>query len=318
MTLVGKRTYLACSVIILLAAAQKFLGLAVPVEVWIGLFGVTIALLRSGIPPAAPAAGLALLLLSGCLAPDAGLPPVTVVLPGHAPRATNAAAVVWGLTAVDPAAYGGWSGACPGCDTDAAVFAMACSQEGVPAALLINEQATRARITAAAAAAAAALEPGGLLILFGSSHGTQRQDFSGDEPDGRDEAICLWDGPLLDDAVWDLLCIAGARGLRVWMITDCCHSGTNYRGAPASYGPGLAARAAGSGLQLLHWGGCGDGQYSYGSSQGGVFTSALVDAWRSGQSYAEWFAGASARMPANQVPTCEEVGPSFAGRPVFQ
>jgi hypothetical protein len=213
---------------------------------------------------------------------------------------------------------------------DAAVFGDMCRQSGVPAVTLINAAATLPAVSAAAAAACSGLKPGGLLILFGSSHGAQRQDFDGDEPDGRDEAICLYDGAVTDDVVWSLLSRV-PPGVRVWMVTDCCHSGTNFRGRPARYAAGVQSRISGlrstssllpspsSFPRLLHWGGCEDGRYSYGSPQGGIFTSALVDAWREGQTYAEWFAGAKARLPnGNQTPTCEEVGESFAGLPAFQ
>jgi hypothetical protein len=49
MTLTGKRTYMAASVIILLALCQKFLGLQVPSEIWIGLFALLAAFLRAGL-----------------------------------------------------------------------------------------------------------------------------------------------------------------------------------------------------------------------------------------------------------------------------
>ena len=41
MNLVGRRTYAVCVVIIALAACQKFLGIAVPNEVWIALFALS-------------------------------------------------------------------------------------------------------------------------------------------------------------------------------------------------------------------------------------------------------------------------------------
>lgn len=224
----------------------------------------------------------------------------------------RAAAVIAGLTRVDPARYNGWKGACPGCDVDAHTFSLACAGENIPYALLLNEQATRANIVAAAADAVRSLEDGGLLILYLSGHGGQAASADPDEPDGKDETLCLYDGPLRDDAVWDLL-MQIRPGIRVWMITDTCHSGTNYR-SPRSY----TAEARGLGVALLHWGGCGDGQYSYGSTQGGHFTTALVDAWERGQSYDAWFKRARALTPRTQVPTCEAAGDFNVNVPAFQ
>jgi hypothetical protein len=223
-----------------------------------------------------------------------------------------ASAVIAGLTRVDPRKYNGWKGACPGCDVDAHTFAAACDGEGVPYALLLNEEATRDNIVAAAREAVRSLAPGGLLILYISGHGGQRPAAPGNETDGKDETLCLYDGRLVDDAVWRLL-IQIPDGIRVWMITDTCNSGTNYR-SPRSY----AADARGLNVALLHWGGCGDGQYSYGSAQGGHFTTALVDAWRRGQSYAAWFAEAKRLTPKTQVPTCEVVGDFDTSIPVFK
>lgn len=228
------------------------------------------------------------------------------------PVSAAASAVVAGLTRVDPAAYRGWAGECPGSDVDASVFALMCEQEGVPVVRLANAQATRKGIELYARQAAASLAPGGLLILYYSGHGGQLRDASGgDEPDGQDETICLWDGQLRDDDVWNLLQKL-PDGIRVWMVTDSCHSGTNYRGVH-DYAGGIAARASrtdgeGAALSLLHWGGCGDGQFSYGSEQGGSFTTALVDAWERGQSYAAWFDKAKSVCDRKQIPTCAILG----------
>lgn len=230
----------------------------------------------------------------------------------------NAAAVVCGLTGVDPARYGGWRGACPGSDVDAGVFAVACESNGVSYELLLNGEATAGRIEAAARAAVAGLRPGGVLILYYSGHGGQVAD-AGDasEGDGKSETLCLWDGPLTDNVVWRLLCLV-PEGVRVWMVTDSCNSGTNYRGVH-DYTRALRARGeAGRGPDLLHWGGCADGEFSYGSAQGGVFTTALVDSYRQGQSYAEWFEGARRKMPAGQRPTREWAGADFQGRRAFR
>lgn len=260
------------------------------------------------------------------LCPDCAEPPV--------PRADAAArttapdsrarAVVCGLARVDPAAYRGWKGDCPGSDVDAQVFAAACESNGVGYELLLNAGCTAANIERAARAATARMAPGGVLILYLSGHGGQ-QAASGPEPeaDGKDETLCLWDGPLTDNAVWRLLCQV-PPGIRIWMVTDTCHSGTNYRGVH-DYAGSIKARFGGDvnlystyGPWLLHWGGCADGQYSYGTAQGGTFTTALVDAYAHGQSYADWFAAAQRLMPASQRPTCETVGFDFRVMPAFE
>lgn len=233
------------------------------------------------------------------------------------PVAAHVAAVAVGLTRVDPARYGGWGGACPGCDTDARTFALACQGAGVPVKTLIDAQATWPAVLSAVTQAFYGLERGDLMIVYVSGHGGQTAA-AGDasETDGRSETLCLYDGPLVDDKVWELVLIARDRGVRVWMITDTCHSGTNYRAAH-DYAAAVRGRGAAD-PDMLHWGGCADGKSSFGTSQGGTFTTALVDAWRSGQSYADWFAGAARRMPQGQRPTCEWTGRDFRHLPAFR
>lgn len=58
-----------------------------------------------------------------------------------------------------------------------------------------------------------------------SGHGTWVPDDDGDEADGKDEAICLYDGLLKDDYFRQLFKDVPAN-LNIVMISDSCHSGT--------------------------------------------------------------------------------------------
>jgi hypothetical protein len=206
-------------------------------------------------------------------------------------------AVVAGLTAVDPAAYGGWAGACPGCDVDADTFALLCREKGLQVSLHMNAQATKANLEAAARAACTGMRAGDLLVLYVSGHGGQVDDGDTTEADGLSETLCLWDGQMTDTYLSTVLAEIPA-GVRVFFVTDTCNSGTNYRAAlPAPF------HAA-----LIHYGGCADGQSSVGGPQGGVFTTALIDAWDESGSYQTWFTNAAALMPSTQIPTYEEFG----------
>lgn len=231
--------------------------------------------------------------------------------------AKRACAVICGLTRVDPSAYNGWSGDCPGCDVDAQAFAIACQSEGVPYELLLNKQASFSSILLSAKRALLQLNPGDLLIFYISGHGGQNTiNVDASETDGKNETICLFDGQLVDNKVWKLCQKAAEHGVKLWLITDTCNSGTNYRG-PHNYVSALAARS-GSEPNLLHWGGCADGKSSFGSAQGGTFTTALVDAYKHGQSYSDWFSGIRRRMPITQHPTSEQTGLDFQSLPAFQ
>jgi len=145
----------------------------------------------------------------------------------------------------------------------------------------------------------AGLDADDLIVLFFSGHGGQQLDLNGDEWDGRDETLCLWDGELVDDDIAEYLCLLPDQ-VRVFYVTDSCNSGTNFRGIGSSRfrkrstpvalpkldDPKIRAR-------VLHFGGCTDGRYSYGDDDGGEFTNALLTTWgrkrRKGLSYQEWW-----------------------------
>jgi hypothetical protein len=213
-------------------------------------------------------------------------------------------AVVVGLTAVDPRAYGGWDGACPGCDVDASAFALLCREQGLQVAELHNAAATVGKVKKAGRAAWKDMKAGDLFVLFVSGHGGQVKDEDDDEDDGKDETLCLWDGQCTDDylrALWEEI----PAGVRVLYVTDTCNSGTNYKGGPRLVGRSLPRGYEGA---MIHFGGCADGESSYGSAQGGSWTTALIDGWSGTNSYRGWFDGAAVVMPAGQVPVYAEYG----------
>ena len=258
--------------------------------------------------------GLSAAATGGC----AAAPRVTVAPPAFEPDGTNLvgrAALVVHLTRVDPAKWRGWDGECPGTDRDAAVVCTTLDRLGVPYLALSDEQATVAGVIAAAEAVGARVAPGGLLMLYFSGHGGQRPD-NADEGDGRDETLCLWDGALLDDTVWDLLCKV-PEGVRVWLVTDCCNSGTNFRGAPHDYARGVRAWWRRT-PDLLHWGAAVDGTSAIGSWQGGFFTRALERAYKPGMTYAAWFEAAKPLVERKQRPAMNRIGKDFSNNEAFQ
>ena len=62
------------------------------------------------------------------------------------------------------------------------------------------------------------------LLIYYSGHGMSVRDRNGDESDRKDEAFVFRDGYLLDDISNKL--IAGNRAKHLFLISDCCHSGT--------------------------------------------------------------------------------------------
>ncbi|WP_291995489.1 caspase family protein [Candidatus Accumulibacter sp. ACC003] len=108
---------------------------------------------------------------------------------------------------------------------------------------LTDAQATKANIMARLAAMVADARAGKLdyLVFSLSSHGTQMNDTSGDEPDGKDEAFVpydiaekdgSWDAAhiICDDELHDLFAQLPANVL-LEVYLDTCHSGSGLRGA---------------------------------------------------------------------------------------
>jgi hypothetical protein len=68
------------------------------------------------------------------------------------------------------------------------------------------------------------------LFLHYSGHGGQKPDKASDEKDGKDETILPCDfetaGQITDDEIHGLVVDSLPKGARMWVIMDCCHSGT--------------------------------------------------------------------------------------------
>lgn len=267
---------------------------------------------------------LVLVLAAGCVSqtPTTVETAVLPAVPG------TAVAVITYLTHVNPDAYGGWAGDCPGTDVDAAVMAGICRARSIPYTVLSNENATAFRFLAACAGAAKAVEPAAktglkpLVLIYYSGHGGQVTDTNGDETDKKDETICLWDGQLTDDVMYAGLC-KFPEGCLVAFVTDSCNSGTNFR-SPKNWVRVVAARSSRAQEPLkcmfIHIGGCADGESSFGGSAGGQATTALDTTIRSYRpvvlasdplqmsflSWKAWPVDAQYLMPRNQRLTYAE------------
>lgn len=195
-------------------------------------------------------------------------------------------------------------GACPGARTDAQRIYD--KVEAGKKVLLLDNKATRSSVTVALKDGIAQTDDSGLFIFFYSGHGGQVKSSDKSEIDGKDETLCLYDGELVDNTIWSILQTAKCR---VFMVTDCCNSGTNYRSI-VPLRRFVLARTAESprGMKLLHWGGCDDGKYSYGDAQGGVMTNAILKILGKHLSYKDAFRKVSSASYQFQVPTRANIG----------
>jgi len=144
-----------------------------------------------------------------------------------------------GLNAVDPKHYEGWGGELNACEFDAKDMAALAKTAGISPKILLTRRATRANALRTMRAAAKTLKTGDLFFLTYSGHGGQVDDVSGEEQDKLDETWCLYDGELIDDELY-LELSRFAKGVRVLVLSDSCHSGTVTRASvlPAAGTPG--------------------------------------------------------------------------------
>lgn len=134
-------------------------------------------------------------------------------------------ALAIGLNAVDPDHYAGWSGELNACEADAEDMTEIGSSKGFEVTTLMTKDATRANVLDALSKAAKELKAGDIFLLSYSGHGGQLPDLNGDEVDAADETWCLFDGELVDDELYAQLG-AFAKGVRILVFSDSCHSGT--------------------------------------------------------------------------------------------
>jgi metacaspase-1 len=131
-----------------------------------------------------------------------------------------------GLNSVDPTHYDGWSGPLLACESDAQDMTAIARSRDLRASMLLTREATQRAVTEAIAGAAAELTAGDLFVLSYSGHGGQLPDQNGDEiDDNEDETWCLYDGQLIDDEL-HMLFARFAAGVRIFVLSDSCHSGT--------------------------------------------------------------------------------------------
>lgn len=112
------------------------------------------------------------------------------------------------------------------CASDAARVQQAFVSAGIMApadtVVLTDHRATRAAVTGAIDRLTRQLGRGDMLVFFFSGHGNRVADQDGDELDGLDETIVLYDGAMSDDELAALLAQGPQREL---VALDSCYSG---------------------------------------------------------------------------------------------
>ena len=209
---------------------------------------------------------------------------------------------------------------CPGADIDAANVHSWCADFD-SRILRMDGTACWSQIKDSIRWANKDASPQDLLVVSLSGHGGQTPDLNGDEADGMDETIKVWDRIVTDDEVWEFICTL--RTCRLLLITDTCHSEGNWRKVRRWTIKGLTLGMAGKrewvqmdldlGLprsttwagQIIQIAGCAENKSSFGDSAGGKLTMTLGKQ-RTAPSNTDWFDRTKANMPRWQVPVWTE------------
>jgi hypothetical protein len=149
---------------------------------------------------------------------------------------TTGIAVTIGLNSVNTNHYVGRLVDLDACENDAVDMAKIAKSRGFEVRTLLARYATRKHVIEEIGSAAAVLKPGDTFMLSFSGHGAQLIDQNGDDKDGLDETICLYDKQLVDDELF-LLFGQFVPGVRILVFSDSCHSGTVVKGGVDQHQP---------------------------------------------------------------------------------
>jgi hypothetical protein len=143
--------------------------------------------------------------------------------------------------------YPGTGSDLAGCVNDAHDWGEMLRGRGYRVATLLNKKATGKGMRQAMRAILEDAKSGDSVLFQYSGHGSFVPDEDSDEPDGTDECLCPYDieskGPITDDELFEIYS-ARPSGVRLFVISDSCHSGTVARFAPIVTPPTVRGRGA--------------------------------------------------------------------------
>ena len=206
-----------------------------------------------------------------------------------------------------------------GCVNDANDWSDFLQTFGFETEKILDSQATKINILTALDNLVTQANAGDVIVLTYSGHGTSVVDTDGDEADGYDEALYVYDGIVLDDQLRVILQKSNPD-VHTVIISDSCFSGTvtrvivdpkaSIRYTPTSEVPGnLPVRrkifTEGEMVEIL-LSGCSDSEYSYDAyingKYNGAFTATAIGILKPDQTYNEFYALLSDKLPSSQYP----------------
>lgn len=224
-----------------------------------------------------------------------------------------------------------------GCVNDASDWSQLLQQRGYSSTMLLDTEATKAKILQHLRDMVEKARFGDRLIFTYSGHGSWVPDMSGDEPDHRDEVLCAIDyergGYILDDELEEVF--RNKRfGVRVTIFSDSCFSGSVSRfvtpkGVPRFVHPSTflvrpeqvrriaqlntdaAITAPRATTNTVLFSGCADNEVSWDAYLGGKFNGAFTESairtfqsleWLGFPSYGKWHNRLAANIDTETYP----------------
>ena len=214
--------------------------------------------------------------------------------------------------------YGG-SGNLNGCVNDMNDWKHLLQNLGFEVSTIQDHDANRNRFLNELTFLIAESNPGDHIVITYSGHGTQVYDHDGDEGDGYDEALYLYDGALVDDDIRDILSTV-KDGVILTFVADSCFSGTvlrkrsvnspQIRFYPTDTIPATAKKKKDFlkdiNPNVILLSGCSDNEYSYDAHidgrYNGAFTYYATKEFEAGIEYAIWHDEIRKSLPSDNYP----------------
>lgn len=145
-----------------------------------------------------------------------------------------------------------------------------------------NEKPTRENIMSSLKELVSKVKANDFIFIHFSGHGTQIKDISGDEKDGKDEVFISLDlQGIVDDEMVEILKQI-PKGVNVFILMDCCHSGTIVDLPYSIYdgrGYNIKNNTNNFDADIYMLSGCRDEQVSYDAFINNKFQGAMTNAF---------------------------------------
>lgn len=230
--------------------------------------------------------------------------------------------------------YPGTANDLSGCVNDVNDWAKLLNSFGFQTTKIFNEQATKNNILNALENLVKEAKLGDVVVFTYSGHGTQVLDTSGDEEDGYDEALYVYDGTLIDDEISAILKTAN-KDAEIIVISDSCFSGTVTKALSlesakrrfiktdtippkAVLKNRFLAKATDENMLEILISGCSDKEYSYDAfingKWNGAMTAFATSIIKPEQTYNEFYAKLREKLPSDEYPQTPQLEGSEANK----